>query len=139
MKTRLLGAAVMTAIVGVGFAAGASAQEYSAYRNSPQSPWSDNYDQLANFQSSKSRAAVAAEAAADRDEVHATVSEDSGSAQLASQFKSSLTRAQVTAEYLADREEAHAAVGEDSGASYYASHQHADNPTRLAGGKKSTQ
>jgi hypothetical protein len=134
MKRTVLGIAAVVAVFGFGMYNGAYAQ--SAFHSSPDSPWAENYDQLKQFQSTKSRAEVKADALAHRDEIHALTGEDSGSAQLASEFQSTKTRAEVTADFLANREEAEALTSEDGGASYYATHQHHDNPVQFAGKNK---
>jgi vacuolar-type H+-ATPase catalytic subunit A/Vma1 len=57
--------------------------ELAQFKRAGTSPWSTQYNQLAKFQSTKSRAEVVAEFTAARDEVAALNSEDSGSAYLA--------------------------------------------------------
>ena len=57
--------------------------ELSQFKRAGTSPWSTQYNPLAKFQSTKSRAEVVAEYTAARDEVAALNSEDSGSAYLA--------------------------------------------------------
>ncbi|MEO5670723.1 MAG: DUF4148 domain-containing protein [Ramlibacter sp.] len=53
------------------------------YKQVGVNPWSISYNQLAGFQSARSRADVQAEYIADRDQVAAMTAEDSGSAFLA--------------------------------------------------------
>ena len=53
--------------------------ELGQFKQSGVNPWSNRYDQLARFQSGKSRADVQAEYRADRDRVAAMTGEDSGS------------------------------------------------------------
>jgi hypothetical protein len=133
MKRTVLGIAAVIAIFGYAMHNGAYAQSQSEYQSSPNSPWADNYDQLKDFHSTKSRAEVKADVLAHRDEIQAITREDSGSALLASEFQSTKSRAEVTAEFLANREEAQALTSEDGGASYYARHQQHDNQVQLAG------
>ena len=57
--------------------------ELAQFKNAGVNPWSISYNQLAHFQSARSRAQVQAEYIADRDQVTALTSEDSGSAYLA--------------------------------------------------------
>lgn len=57
--------------------------ELGQFKRAGTSPWSTQYNQLAKFQSAKSRAEVVAEYTAARDEVAALNGEDSGSAYLA--------------------------------------------------------
>jgi len=56
--------------------------ELAQFKRAGTSPWSTQYNPLAKFQSTKSRAEVVAEYTAARDEVAALNSEDSGSAYL---------------------------------------------------------
>lgn len=58
-------------------------QELAQFKASGVSPWSQVYDQLAGFQSGRSRADVTAEYIRSRDAVAALTGEDSGSAFLA--------------------------------------------------------
>jgi hypothetical protein len=57
--------------------------ELSQFKRAGTSPWSTQYNPLAKFQSTKSRADVVAEYTAARNEVAALNGEDSGSAYLA--------------------------------------------------------
>ncbi|MEO5670321.1 MAG: DUF4148 domain-containing protein [Ramlibacter sp.] len=57
--------------------------DLAQFKKAGVNPWSISYNQLAHFQSAKSRAQVQAEYIADRDQVAALTSEDSGSAYLA--------------------------------------------------------
>lgn len=57
--------------------------DLAQFKRAGTSPWSTQYNQLAKFQSAKSRAEVTAEYTAARDEVAALNGEDSGSAYLA--------------------------------------------------------
>jgi hypothetical protein len=57
--------------------------DLTQFKRAGTSPWSTQYNQLAKFQSAKSRADVTAEYTAARDEVAALNGEDSGSAYLA--------------------------------------------------------
>ena len=57
--------------------------ELAQYKKAGVNPWSTQYNPLAQFKSNTSRAQVAAEYTAARDEVAALNSEDSGSAYLA--------------------------------------------------------
>jgi hypothetical protein len=56
--------------------------ELAAYRQARVNPWSTSFNQLAGFQSQRSRADVRAEYLASRDQVAAMGGEDSGSAYL---------------------------------------------------------
>lgn len=56
--------------------------ELDAYKQAGVNPWSMSYDQLAGFQSARTRDDVRAEFLASRDEVAALNREDSGSAYL---------------------------------------------------------
>ena len=56
--------------------------ESAQFKQSGSSPWSNQYNQLANFKSRLTRAQVVAEFIADRAEVAAFTREDSGSAYL---------------------------------------------------------
>jgi len=58
-------------------------QELAQFKASGVNPWSQSYNQLAGFQSSRSRADVTAEYVRSRDAVAAITGEDSGSAFLA--------------------------------------------------------
>jgi hypothetical protein len=58
-------------------------QELDQFRGSGVNPWADEYNQLAGFHSSTSRAATTAEYLAWRDAVAAFSSEDSGSSYIA--------------------------------------------------------
>ena len=58
-------------------------QELAQFKASGVNPWSQSYDQLAGFQSNRSRADVTAEYVRSRDAVAAFTGEDSGSAFLA--------------------------------------------------------
>ena len=57
--------------------------ELAAFKQSGVNPWSNQYDQLAQFSSQRTRAAVTAEYINARDRVAAFNGEDSGSAYLA--------------------------------------------------------
>jgi hypothetical protein len=57
--------------------------ELAQYQKAGVNPWSIRYNQLAGFQSTKTRAEVRAEYLAERNEVAAMNGEDSGSAYLA--------------------------------------------------------
>jgi hypothetical protein len=57
--------------------------ELAQFRQSGVNPWSNQYNQLAGFQSTLSRSQVAADYIASRDQVAAFTREDSGSAYLA--------------------------------------------------------
>lgn len=57
--------------------------ELAAFKQSGVNPWSNQYNQLAQFSSQRSRAAVTAEYTQARDQVAAFTGEDSGSAYLA--------------------------------------------------------
>lgn len=57
--------------------------ELRQYRQQGVNPWALNFDQLAGFRSSTSRAQVTADYIAHRDQVEAMTGEDSGSAYLA--------------------------------------------------------
>ena len=52
------------------------------FKQAGHNPWDQNYDQLSNFTSSKTRAQVTAEFLQSRDEVARLTAEDSGSAAL---------------------------------------------------------
>lgn len=56
--------------------------DLAAYRQARVNPWSTSYNQLAQFNSARSRAEVRAEYMAARDQVAALTGEDSGSAYL---------------------------------------------------------
>ena len=58
-------------------------QEFRQHRQAGVSPWADHYDQLAGFQSGRTRADVRAEFLASREAATALSSEDSGSSYLA--------------------------------------------------------
>jgi hypothetical protein len=58
-------------------------QELKQYINDGVNPWADQYNPVASFRSSTSRAAVTAEFIASRDSAAAFSSEDSGSSYLA--------------------------------------------------------
>lgn len=58
--------------------------ELKRFQASGVDPWSDEYDQLAGFRGTKTRAEVQREFLASRDEVKAMTAEDSGAAWLAS-------------------------------------------------------
>jgi hypothetical protein len=57
--------------------------ELAGFKQSGVNPWSNQYNQLAQFSSQRSRAAVSAEYTNSREQVAAFTSEDSGSAYLA--------------------------------------------------------
>ncbi len=57
--------------------------ELAQFKQAGKSPWSISYNQLADFQSGKSRAQVVGEYIASRDRVSAFTGEDSGSSYLA--------------------------------------------------------
>jgi hypothetical protein len=57
--------------------------ELAQFKQSGSSPWSNQYNQLANFKSRLTRAEVVAQFIADRTKVAAFTGEDSGSAYLA--------------------------------------------------------
>jgi hypothetical protein len=57
--------------------------ELAQFKQSGSNPWSNQYNQLANFKGQLTRAQVVAEFMADRAEVAAFTGEDSGSAYLA--------------------------------------------------------
>jgi hypothetical protein len=57
--------------------------ELAQFQQAGQNPWDQNYDQLANFRSSKTRSEVTAEFVQSRDEVARLTAEDSGSASMA--------------------------------------------------------
>jgi hypothetical protein len=82
------------------FAAGKSRAEVQAelhqYKASGVNPWSQSYNQLRGFQSSKTRAEVTAEFLQSRNETAALTREDSGSALLSA-------RTRVVAPVLAGR------------------------------------
>jgi len=56
--------------------------ELAQFKQAGVNPWSTSYNQLAGFQSTRSRAQVQAEYVAERNQVAALTSEDSGSAYL---------------------------------------------------------
>jgi uncharacterized protein DUF4148 len=56
--------------------------ELRQFKQAGHNPWDQNYDQLSNFTSSKTRAQVTAEFLESRDEVARMTAEDSGSASL---------------------------------------------------------
>jgi hypothetical protein len=56
--------------------------ELQQFRQSGVNPWAQGYDQLAGFQSTKTRAQVTADFLQSRDETDALTAEDSGSAYL---------------------------------------------------------
>ena len=58
-------------------------QDLKQFQQAGVNPWANNYDQLAGFHGSMSRAQVTAEYIASRDEAAAFSSEDSGSSYLA--------------------------------------------------------
>ena len=57
--------------------------ELQQFRRQGVNPWAQNFDQLAGFRSSVTRAQVTADYLANRDQVDALTGEDSGSAYLA--------------------------------------------------------
>ena len=57
--------------------------ELKQFQQSGVNPWADEYDQLADFRGTKTRAQVQAEFLANRDEAKAMTAEDSGAAYLA--------------------------------------------------------
>ena len=57
--------------------------ELKQFRQSGVNPWADEYDQLADFRGTKTRAQVREEFLANRDEAKAMTAEDSGAAYLA--------------------------------------------------------
>jgi hypothetical protein len=61
--------------------------ELKQFQASGVNPWSQGYNQLATFRSSKTRAQVQAEYVESRDRVAAFTSEDSGSAYLAARTR----------------------------------------------------
>ena len=73
------------------FAAARSRAEVQAelqqYKASGVNPWSQSYDQLRGFQSTKTRAQVTAEFLQSRNETAALTSEDSGSALLSARTR----------------------------------------------------
>jgi opacity protein-like surface antigen len=69
--------------------------ELAAFKQSGVNPWSNQYNQLAQFSSQRSRAAVTAEYTNARDQVAALTGEDSGSAYLAARHRDAGTSATV--------------------------------------------
>jgi hypothetical protein len=57
--------------------------ELRAFQQQGPNPWADEYDQLADFRSSRTRSEVAAEFRRSREEAEAMTAEDSGSRYLA--------------------------------------------------------
>lgn len=57
--------------------------EFDSFRKAGVNPWDDDYNQLAGFMSSRTRAEITAEYVANRDAVAALHGEDSGSRYLA--------------------------------------------------------